>query len=1043
MKRVKKRLNSVLGLFLALTMLLQPIFAYAEEGDVESMEPKEKYEVIIPISNQGTIKADEERRVESDETQIRYAYQAGEEVALEVVPADGMELAELKVKTESEQFLETEEKEQSYTFKMPEEMVIVEAQYKAIEIPTETEEPTEIPEEPAIPEESLPESPEVGVPEIESPEIESPVGQDETETQVNGNATETVMTEEEVNQAIEEERIISPELFGLMAMNPRATITYLGPITYKGVTVGQFNVNGHLAFCMEHKKTSPPTGTPFYEQTYNDPNIRKVLYYGYGGHGQWGGFSGDRAQGIVVTTCALSYYYVGPGSLGGNPFLGDRWLAPLGDFLRFIQTAPDIGTTEMQLSTSYTESYLSEDKKYQRTENITFSADAQNSITLPLPAGVTLVNSTTGAEGTGNVTVYGGQTFYLKAPLTMRGTWESGNLYGSLGKFTSILCVTGSNNLQNLGYGQYITDPDHYVNLSVKWVQMGDIKITKFLGSDEELKNPAVGAEFTLTHQETGEKVVIVADENGVATTEDRENYPIGRLEGGEWLVEETKTPEGFKTIDPFKVTVYGQGQVFSYIAEDKEICAAIRVVKLDESTGKEIVASGATFKIVDEKGKDVEFVDYSPNKVTFTEFTTDENGQFTLPNQLPYGKYQLIELKAPEGYLLSQEPIDFEVNEMFGWETPLVLKAKDENVMGKIQISKKDEETDEAVSETTFDIVAAEDIVTGDGTIRATEGEVVETLVTDQDGKAESKELYLGHYIVRETQAKPGYVCSQEEYQVELSYKDQETALVYGSLELTNKPTTVSITKTVMGTDKPLEDVQFEIWNKAMESDVDPSLAYKEQYTTDENGKITIKYLMPGTYRLQEKKTVPGYVIDDTIYEFTVDDTGRIVTDDTEDPQEEGEIKVENDFTKVQISKQDATTGKELPGAELELIHRESGKTVEKWTSGEEPHYIEALPEGDYILRETMAPKGYKVAQEIIFTVKSTGEVQKVVMKDELKEGTIRTATPNNFRNGKSGGVKTGDASMILIPVLALLAAAVVIVFVYKRKGKENEKNS
>lgn len=254
MKRVKKRLNSVLGLFLALTMLLQPIFAYAEEGDVESMQPEEKYEVIIPISNQGTIKADEEKQVESDETQIRYAYQVGEEVALEVVPADGMELAELKVKTESEQFLETEEKEQSYTFKMPEEMVIVEAQYKAIEMPTETEEPTEIPEEPAIPEESLPESPEVGVPEIESPEIESPVGQDETEAQVNGNATETVMTEEEVNQAIEEERIISPELFGLMAMNPRATITYLGPITYKGVTVGQFNVNGHLAFVWSIKR---------------------------------------------------------------------------------------------------------------------------------------------------------------------------------------------------------------------------------------------------------------------------------------------------------------------------------------------------------------------------------------------------------------------------------------------------------------------------------------------------------------------------------------------------------------------------------------------------------------------------------------------------------------------------------------------------------------------------------------------------------------------------------------------------------------------
>ncbi|MFQ8899912.1 MAG: prealbumin-like fold domain-containing protein [[Clostridium] scindens] len=122
-----------------------------------------------------------------------------------------------------------------------------------------------------------------------------------------------------------------------------------------------------------------------------------------------------------------------------------------------------------------------------------------------------------------------------------------------------MLCKTGQPGLQDLGYGQYVTDPDHHISFSVKWVQMGDIKITKFLGGDEEIKNPAVGAEFTLTHTETKEQVVIVTDENGVATTEDRVNFPIGRLEGGTWRVEETKTPDGFKTIDPFEVTIIGQ----------------------------------------------------------------------------------------------------------------------------------------------------------------------------------------------------------------------------------------------------------------------------------------------------------------------------------------------------------------------------------------------------------------------------------------------------------------------------------------------------
>ena len=228
------------------------------------------------------------------------------------------------------------------------------------------------------------------------------------------------------------------------------------------------------------------------------------------------------------------------------------------------------------------------------------------------------MNETTGAVGTGNVTVKGGDTFYLKAPLTLNGTWKSGKLYGSMGKFQSVLMITGGSGMQNLGQGRYgAVDPNNYVELTVKWVQMGDIKITKFLEGKDEVKVPAAGAEFTLIHKETGQKVVIKANADGVATTEDRKNYPIGRLIGGIWTVTETKTPAGFKPIDPFEVTISGQGQVFPFIVEDKQIRAALQVVKVDESTGQIIKASGATFKIVDEKGNDVEFVDYSPHKVT------------------------------------------------------------------------------------------------------------------------------------------------------------------------------------------------------------------------------------------------------------------------------------------------------------------------------------------------------------------------------------------------------------------------------------------
>ena len=491
----------------------------------------------------------------------------------------------------------------------------------------------------------------------------------------------------------------------------------------------------------------------------------------------------------------------------------------------------------------------------------------------------------------------------------------------------------------------------------------------------------------------------------------------------------ETKTPAGFKPIDPFEVTISGQGQVFSFIAEDKEIKAALQVVKVDESTGQIIKASGATFKIVDEKGKDVEFVDYSPHKVEFTEFTTDENGQFTLPQALKHGDYELVEVKAPEGYLLC-DPIPFTVDEYADFEKPLIVKAEDKNIMGKIQLRKIDVETQEPVAGAVYQIYAKEDIVTGDGTVRANAGDLVGTMTTDAQGIALSEELFLGTYLVKDYDAPDGYELDPTEYEVTLAYKDQNTEIVTEELEVTDQPTTVTVIKKALGKDENLKGVKFQIWNEQMDSEIDGGMGMKETYTTDEDGKITVKYLAPGTYCMQEVETIPGYILDETIRKFEVDENGVVIGG--------GQITVENDFTKVKISKQDITNGKELPGAELE-VRKEDGTVVEAWTSTDKPHLIEALPEGDYVLRETMAPKGYQVAQDIHFTVKSTGEIQQVVMKDELKEGTIRTNLPDNFRDGSNtnGGIKTGDhAPMgILLAGMGIALAGIISVIFWKRK--------
>lgn len=238
---------------------------------------------------------------------------------------------------------------------------------------------------------------------------------------------------------------------------------------------------------------------------------------------------------------------------------------------------------------------------------------------------------------------------------------------------------------------------------------------------------------------------------------------------------------------------------------------------------------------------------------------------------------------------MLGSDPIPFTVDAMHDFEKPLVLTSRNENVMGKIRIDKKEDETGEPLAGAKFDIIAAEDIVTGDGTVRAVKDEIVDTVTSGPDGKAESKELYLGKYIIRETQPAPGFSLKQEDIAVELVYEDQNTPVVYADMEVTNAPTTMTLTKTIKGKEGSLAGVKFQIWNAGMESDIDPDFALKETYETGENGQIELKYMQPGTYKIQEKETLPGYVLDETVYEFTVDKNGWI------DGQAAGSMEIEN----------------------------------------------------------------------------------------------------------------------------------------------------
>lgn len=539
----------------------------------------------------------------------------------------------------------------------------------------------------------------------------------------------------------------------------------------------------------------------------------------------------------------------------------------------------------------------------------------------------------------------------------------------------------------------------------------GDLELIKVYQNEEEKEDVLEGiegVEFTLTSRTTGQEVLrIVTDREGKATTRS-EDYPRGRLVYDTYLVTETKTPEGYNPVKPFEVEISEENVTVSGIyRQDTLITSPIQVLKVDASTGKTIPAAGTGFQLLDTDRNVVTMTSHYPEYQVYETFVTDEEGRFTFPEKLKYGTYYLREVKAPKGYLLNGEELAFTVEEDKDWGSPLTVRFADENAMGRISIDKYEEGKEEYLAGTEFEIQAAEDIVTPDGTVRLKKGELAGTLTTGNE-TAVSEELFLGKYTVRETRQVPGFALPEKAFQVELKYKDQTTPVVEEHLTVYNEPTSLVLLKYEKGSEEKtaLAGVRFKVWLKqdeAVEEEavmgedtvteedaVDPGYTLEEIYETDEEGRIEIPYLLPdSTYCIQEAETLPGYIPDGTVHEVYVDAQGRI---------EGGAVcvmKFENDYTKLRVSKLDGGNRQYLPGAGLKLERvLESGERelVESWTSGKEEKKFDRLEPGEYVLTEEQAPEGYEKAEPVSFTLKETGEEQKVEMLDQLLVKAPRT---------------------------------------------------
>lgn len=539
----------------------------------------------------------------------------------------------------------------------------------------------------------------------------------------------------------------------------------------------------------------------------------------------------------------------------------------------------------------------------------------------------------------------------------------------------------------------------------------GDIQIAKYGESNDEtgdsdadIKHPLKDIKFHLTSKTTNDVYTIVTDEQGIASTtqlgiSDRGNLPFDTYT----VTEESPYPE-YDPIAPFEVTIDTEGKTHYYIIRNDTVDAPISVQKVDAETGKIIPIAGAKFQVLDEDKNVITMtVSHYPTLIEQDTWETDVNGGFMLPETLEYGVYYLREIKAPEGYLLNGEDIRFVVDKEHQWDEPLTVTFADTPAKGKIQILKTDEETGNSLKGAEFEVKAAEDIVTPDGTVRAAAGTIIDTITSNQNGIAETKELYLGKYEVIETKQPDGYIMPENAWTVELTYKDQNTEIVIKELEAVNKPTHIIIDKKVTGTEEKLEGVTFKIWNKETDA--------AKEYVTDKDGKIELLRFVPGTYCIQEAEGLPGYKWDDTIYEITIDENGLV------DGEEIGNLTVENSKTEIaETNVIDVETGSQtIYPKKVKAVDTVSMVNLRKDTTYKLVSELRDVETG-LPLREGNSPTGKLLqsekefvatdsAMDVEMDVSFNAETfagQTIVVFERLYEGDVEISTHTDLKDTK-----------------------------------------
>lgn len=810
-------------------------------------------------------------------------------------------------------------------------------------------------------------------------------------------------------------------------------------------------INGSLAYCLESSKNTPPQGQYAPYVIRNNDALLKVLYYGYGGPGDV--FKDDQVTNdtnkYLYTHIMASYAY--SGDIYGGKSWDDLLANGIGLKWRYeqIQSMP-VPTKTFNLTKTNLSAYYDSGTSTQRTENNTFNAESNVTIDIPLQEGVELHNLTKGTVSSGTVSINGGDTFYLSAPLQKMEDYSSGELAGNNSTMYAPLAIMPGGGYQAEATLSVTSDP-RTLSFNVSWLNGSQISINKTDNFGENISN----AKFDLLQwNKTTSQYEKLREFSYNSTNKLYESDFLEKtdLNEGKFKVEET-VPNGYTASSryeqEFTLDGYIDRSVFTAVIEGKEVNVKLSSTLADNHYIKYEVTG------VPDNVTLIKFPTWSvaggQDDIDWVNLTKESDGVWRANKQMPESGQYVIHIyynTAVQENLYSHA-VNF-------WPSDTTINVVNNRIMGKISVDKLDYHAGEKLANATFDMIARNDIRTPQGTVIYKQGEVVGNLTTDENGYGELDNLNLGEYTLKEI-VPDGFRDDDSTYDFTITADKTDSKLHMGldvTWEINNYPTFINVYKVDKDSGKKLENAEFDLYNVTDKKKVGT-------YKTDKNGNIAVFYLSrQKTYYLQETKAPDSYKLNDTKYYFYVDEKGAFSVSDLNGTVEDGTfnvpfhgtmtitVKNEIDICNLRITKKNDNS-KVLENAEFSLYSdKECTKEIEKGKTDKNGQLnFDRISVGDFYLKETKAPAGYRLLEDPIkislknVNGKFTFFVNDKEIKDDDKNNSLTL----------ENGLYTGNLTVInsrgsILPAtgspmtIVLTAAGVLCLLITIKRGKNND---